>query len=71
MSTRVTELSIDELRALVEDAVRRVLHEETQQDKQDKQITERPPLDIPILDVGPWPDNLTIRREDMYGDDER
>jgi hypothetical protein len=25
-------------------------------------------LDLPVYDVGPWPENLSLRREDMYGD---
>ena len=29
------------------------------------------PLQIPTHDVGPWPEGLTLRREDMYGDDGR
>jgi hypothetical protein len=32
------------------------------------------PFDIdalPLLDLGPWPDGLALRREDMYGDDGR
>ena len=29
---------------------------------------EEPPEDIPVLDVGPWPENLSLRREDMYDD---
>lgn len=32
---------------------------------------ERPPLNFPVHDVGPWPANLSLRREDMYGDDGR
>ena len=32
---------------------------------------ERPPLILPVLDVGPWPEGLSLRREDMYGDDGR
>lgn len=27
--------------------------------------------DFPTIDVGPWPDDLSLRREDMYGDDGR
>lgn len=27
--------------------------------------------DFPVIDVGPWPENLSLRREDMYGDDGR
>jgi len=28
-----------------------------------------PPLgDLPLHDFGPWPEDLSLRREDMYGD---
>jgi hypothetical protein len=27
---------------------------------------KRPPLDLPARDYGPWPENLSLRREDMY-----
>ena len=26
---------------------------------------------LPTLDLGPWPEGLSLRREDMYGDDGR
>jgi hypothetical protein len=26
------------------------------------------PLQLPTLKVGPWPENLSLRREDLYGD---
>ena len=29
---------------------------------------DRPPLDLPVHDVGPWPEGLSLRREDMYDD---
>lgn len=28
-------------------------------------------LDWPVHDCGPWPTGLTLRREDIYGDDGR
>lgn len=28
----------------------------------------RLPLDLPVRDYGPWPENLSLRREDMYDD---
>jgi hypothetical protein len=31
----------------------------------------RPPLDLPVHDLGPWPEGLSLRREDLYGDDGR
>ena len=30
-----------------------------------------PRLDLLVFDVGPWPDGLTLRREDEYGDAQR
>jgi hypothetical protein len=30
-----------------------------------------PPQDFPVISVGSWPENLSLRREDMYGDDGR
>jgi len=26
---------------------------------------------LPVRDLGPWPEGLSLRREDMYGDDGR
>lgn len=26
---------------------------------------------LPTIDLGPWPEGVTLRREDMYGDDGR
>jgi hypothetical protein len=28
----------------------------------------RPPLNFPVHDSGPWPAELSLRREDLYGD---
>jgi hypothetical protein len=27
--------------------------------------------DFPVHDLGPWPEKLSLRRADLYGDDER
>jgi hypothetical protein len=27
--------------------------------------------DFPVHDFGPWPENLSLRRADLYGEDER
>ena len=29
------------------------------------------PSKFPVFDMGPWPEGLSLRREDMYGDDGR
>ena len=40
-------------------------------------LVARPPLEpfditrLPVFDLGPWPEGLGLRREDMYGDDGR
>jgi len=31
----------------------------------------RQPFDFPVISVGQWPEDLSLRREDMYGDDGR
>jgi hypothetical protein len=28
-------------------------------------------VDFPVHDLGPWPEDLSLRRADLYGDDER
>ena len=33
--------------------------------------TGRKSLDFPVDDLGSWPEGLSLRREDMYGNDER
>ena len=38
---------------------------------QRKQPAHSKPLDFPVISVGKWPENLSLRREDMYGDDGR
>lgn len=39
--------------------------------KQSQPVIKGDLSDFPVDDLGPWPDDLTLRREDMYGDDER
>lgn len=34
-----------------------------------KVTTSSESLDFPVDDLGPWPEGLSLRREDMYGDD--
>lgn len=35
-------------------------------DEQPVKKEKRPPLDFPVDNWGPWPENLSLRREDMY-----
>ena len=43
------------------------LHQRTQA----KPPPSQEPLDFPVISVGAWPQNLSLRRDDMYGDDGR
>ena len=36
-----------------------------------KSTTRKESLDFPVISVGRWPDNLSLSREDLYGDDGR
>ena len=36
-----------------------------------KTVTDKGTLDFPVISVGKWPEDLSLRREDMYGDDGR
>ena len=36
-----------------------------------EQHAKRKPLEFPVISVGKWPEDLSLRREDMYGDDGR
>ena len=40
-------------------------------DEQPVSAPPHKPIVLPVFDLGPWPENLSLRREDMYGDDER
>ncbi len=42
-----------------------VVDEETVKTKKQRSI------DIPVIHLGKWPEYLSLRREDMYGDDGR
>jgi hypothetical protein len=68
-SARVADLTVEELTKLVRQAVREALLET--QPAPPSPPGKRPPLDLPVDNVGPWPEGLSLRREDWYGDDER
>ena len=42
-----------------------------QRTRQRKTTTNNESLDFPVDDLGPWPDGLSLHRNDMYGDDGR
>ncbi len=48
-----------------------VIDERAAQQEVEPQSQRGQPLDFPVRDYGPWPEGLSLRREDMYGDDGR
>lgn len=71
--TKVTDLTIDDLRAMIADEVKRQREAEQEENVVNQSSQKlRSPLDVPILDVGPWPEGLKlISREEYYDDDGR
>jgi hypothetical protein len=76
-ATRVSDLTVDELWIFLRDKMQALIHDELQEALgntdflPDQTRDEYIALDLPVIDLGPWPENLSLRREDMYGDDER
>jgi hypothetical protein len=50
---------------------KRALVERLQASSPEKPNKVRPPLNLLVFEVGSWPPDLTLRREDEYGDDGR
>ena len=72
--TLVNELTVEELMDLLkhemQDVVRAAVRDAIAETKQPQD--QMAILDIPSLDIGEWPAELTLlSREDMYGDDGR
>lgn len=68
LKKRVSEMTADELWTLIHDAVNDAIENKSKIKPEKK----RSPLEIPTIDVGPWPENLRlITRDEIYEDDER
>jgi len=63
---KIQSLPIDRI-AEVEDFVD-FLRQKT---KRSQVTASKKALDFPVISVGKWPDDLSLSREDMYGDDEQ
>jgi hypothetical protein len=72
MSTRISDLTIEELmeriRAMVHQAVREAL---TDYQSTKTMSGQRQPLDLPTFDWGGWDERWTFSREEIYHDDGR
>ncbi len=74
-TTRIADLTVDELLTLLRKAIREFVREAVQDaltEAQAEQHAQLSILDIPPLDLGLWPTGLSLlSREDMYTDDDR
>lgn len=67
-AVRIGDMTLDELRHIINIEIVKAQRSEIQ-----PTIPKgnRPPLNLPVDDLGPWPEGLTFSREEMYGDDGR
>ena len=66
---RLSDLTLEQLREIIREEMKPVLRAEMTQQAQP--IMKGDLSDFPVDDLGTWPEHLSLRREDMYGDDER
>jgi hypothetical protein len=74
LAERLADLAKREMRP-IETILKNLLdsYEGQHTERPDQALTTRSPSlkDFPVDDLGPWPAGLTLRREELYGDDER
>jgi hypothetical protein len=66
---KVSDLTVDELWLALREKMRVLIREELHTQPADMSADDL--ADFPIDDLGPCPEGLTLRREEIYGDDER
>lgn len=73
MQQKVSDLTIEELKSLIAAEIKRQREVEIfEQANASLHRTLRSPLEVPVLDVGEWPEGLKlISREEYYDDDKR
>ena len=70
-----TQTLLEKIQSLPEERIAQVedfvdfLRERTA--REERVVDKQEPLDFPVDDPGPWPEKLSLRRENMYGDDGR
>ncbi len=67
---RVSDMTVEELTALLRGLIRDAVREALAQG-QPSSPSQRPPLELPLIDVGPWPEGVTLSREEWYDDNGR
>lgn len=63
---RLGDLTLEQLRLLVREEILRTIREEREPEYIDSDLS-----DFPVRSFGSWPEDLSLRREDLYGDEGR
>jgi len=71
MSSLTTDSLVNKLRLLPPERIREVEAFIDLLQQRAHQTADQQKPDFPVIHVGYWPDNLSLRREDWYGDDGR
>jgi hypothetical protein len=70
MGTRIADLTVEELVSVLQKTIHDAVREALVEGMVEPHL-QTPLDDFPVDDVGEWPAHLTLRREELYGDDER
>ena len=72
-STQNAQTLLEKIQSLPADQVAEVEHfvEVLRQRAAKRQKPGNKPLDFPVDDLGAWPEDLSLRREELYGDEGR
>ncbi len=68
-ANRVADLTLVELRAIIRQEIEQAGLQPVPADTEDELAVYGDLADFPIDDVGAWPDDLNLKREDLYPDD--
>ncbi len=66
----VSDLTLDQLQTIIREELQRFRQELPAEAKAEGHL-QSDLSDFPVDDLGPWPEGLSLRREDMYGDEGR
>jgi hypothetical protein len=68
---RISDLTLDDLWALLRERVQELIHETLDKAPDGEDLLHSDLSDFPVDSYGSWPEDLSLRREEMYDDDER
>lgn len=69
-ATRIADLTVAEFSTLMSTLIQNAIQEALAPQSPPRPSLIRPPLNLPLIDVGAWPEGLTLRREEIYGEAE-